>query len=241
MEEPFGWKEYLDLAGKSIGLAVALGFVLSIAYDFGYLAALGLRFEDLPSTISDHVRTALLWLPFAIMMIMIPITLLLKPLTSQAPHPERVDRRRRLLWLFVYPLLALCAVGLMFYAVVLVEEQALVAILIFLSMAVAILAATIRTPKKYLHDQRVFALARLVGMVAIAFLLFAAFGSYSASYRNADTKPRVRLILKDDSQPIEARAVRYFERGALLSNWPEKESEFVPWDRIREVKRINAK
>ena len=37
--------------------------VLSVVYDFTYLSALNLSFSQIPTTISDHVRSALLWAP----------------------------------------------------------------------------------------------------------------------------------------------------------------------------------
>ena len=37
--------------------------VLSVVYDFTYLSALNLSFSQIPTTISDHIRSALLWAP----------------------------------------------------------------------------------------------------------------------------------------------------------------------------------
>lgn len=37
--------------------------VLSVVYDFTYLSALNLSFSQIPTTISDHVRSSLLWTP----------------------------------------------------------------------------------------------------------------------------------------------------------------------------------
>jgi hypothetical protein len=55
----------LDGASKSLGLAAAALLVLSVAYDFSFLYALGLTFEQLPTTLNDHVRSAIVWAPTA--------------------------------------------------------------------------------------------------------------------------------------------------------------------------------
>ncbi|MET0165520.1 MAG: hypothetical protein ABW318_11015, partial [Vicinamibacterales bacterium] len=38
-------------------------FVLSVAYDIGYFARLGINPGVVPTTLSDHTKSALLWLP----------------------------------------------------------------------------------------------------------------------------------------------------------------------------------
>jgi hypothetical protein len=48
-----------------LGAVSGLSLFLSIVFDMGYFEAIGLRFADVPTTISDHVRSALLWVPQA--------------------------------------------------------------------------------------------------------------------------------------------------------------------------------
>lgn len=56
----------LDLASKAIALAGTGCLVLSVIYDWGYLTALGLSFSSVPTSLSDHLRSALNWLPGAL-------------------------------------------------------------------------------------------------------------------------------------------------------------------------------
>ena len=55
----------VEQVGKLLGIAAAALLILSTAYDFCFLYALGLSFEDVPSTIADHVRSAVVWAPRA--------------------------------------------------------------------------------------------------------------------------------------------------------------------------------
>jgi hypothetical protein len=56
----------LDNAPQTLTFAGAGLLILSTAYDFSYLYALGLGFNDVPTTLTDHVRSALVWAPKAL-------------------------------------------------------------------------------------------------------------------------------------------------------------------------------
>lgn len=62
----FAASPLLDNLTKSLGVATALLLLLSTAFDFSYLYSLGLAFEDVPTNLSDHVRSALVWTPKAV-------------------------------------------------------------------------------------------------------------------------------------------------------------------------------
>ena len=51
----------LDEIAKKLPALTAVLLVGSITYDYMYLLALGLGFADVPTSIADHVRSALLW------------------------------------------------------------------------------------------------------------------------------------------------------------------------------------
>ncbi|MCA3215535.1 MAG: hypothetical protein ING39_08955 [Burkholderiales bacterium] len=59
--ESLPWEVIAGLLGAVSGLSL----FLSIVFDMGYFETAGLRFSDIPTTISDHVRSALLWVPQA--------------------------------------------------------------------------------------------------------------------------------------------------------------------------------
>ena len=48
---------------KRLPVATAVLLVLSVVYDYFFLRALSLNFSELPTTITDHVRSAIVWLP----------------------------------------------------------------------------------------------------------------------------------------------------------------------------------
>jgi hypothetical protein len=46
-----------------LGNAAIIGFILSSVYDIGYYQEIGLKLTTLPTTLSDHMRTCINWLP----------------------------------------------------------------------------------------------------------------------------------------------------------------------------------
>jgi hypothetical protein len=55
----------LEVGTKLLALIAALCLALSVIYDWGYLAALDLTFSEVPTSLSDHARSAILWLPLS--------------------------------------------------------------------------------------------------------------------------------------------------------------------------------
>jgi hypothetical protein len=53
----------LDFASKTVALAGTRCLLLSAIYDWGFIHALGLSFATIPTSLSDHLRGALNWLP----------------------------------------------------------------------------------------------------------------------------------------------------------------------------------
>lgn len=44
----------------------ALILILSIAYDYGFYLGIGVKFSEMPTTLSDHLRSSLNWAPIAL-------------------------------------------------------------------------------------------------------------------------------------------------------------------------------
>jgi len=62
--------EATERVGKFLGIAAGGLLILSTAYDFSFLYALGLSFEDVPTTLADHVRSAIVWSPHVAIYVM---------------------------------------------------------------------------------------------------------------------------------------------------------------------------
>lgn len=58
----------LNAAPTLLAVIAVLPLMLSVIYDWAFLTTLGMPFSDVPSTISDHARSALNYLPFILVL-----------------------------------------------------------------------------------------------------------------------------------------------------------------------------
>jgi len=63
MSDNLPWASRFDLSTKAIGLVASFSLAASLLYDWGFYLALDLSFLEVPSVLSDHVRSELLWFP----------------------------------------------------------------------------------------------------------------------------------------------------------------------------------
>lgn len=57
------FQSILEVGTKLLALIATLCIALSVVFDWGYLTALELTFSEVPTSLSDHTRSAVLWLP----------------------------------------------------------------------------------------------------------------------------------------------------------------------------------
>jgi len=53
----------IERIGKLSAVIASLSLIGSIFYDWGFISALGLSFSDIPTSVNDHLRSWLVWLP----------------------------------------------------------------------------------------------------------------------------------------------------------------------------------
>lgn len=90
--EPFKWG---GLAA-ALPLLTGMALVASVAYDYSFFWALGLSLDEIPSTLSDHVRSAVVWSPKLVLSAIgyATIALFLKRVEGGLSEEELVRRSR---------------------------------------------------------------------------------------------------------------------------------------------------
>jgi len=83
----------LEAAGKLIGVIGVALLILSVAHDYFFLIALHLSFNEVATTISDHVRSAIVWLPKValFMFAMLVYELLMRRVEGGRTEQELID------------------------------------------------------------------------------------------------------------------------------------------------------
>ena len=95
----------LERLGLLSGVTAALSVVVSFFYDWGFFTALGISFNDAPTTITDHIRSWLVWLPVVGIMFIVIVAKELftrrlehgkteDEIIAASPDPDRTARRR---------------------------------------------------------------------------------------------------------------------------------------------------
>ena len=101
-------------------LATSFALALSFTYDWGFFSALGISFASAPTSISDHLRTGLLWASRLVPAVLLTLVLDLltrridhglteEEIVEASPDPERARKKNELatqgssVWLSSYP------------------------------------------------------------------------------------------------------------------------------------------
>lgn len=92
----------LDNIAKLAPIFTVLILATSIIYDSAYLFALGLSFTDIPSSISEHVRSAILWSPIVFILLFFINTLYMADIFEIKNIPEeKTSRNNKLIYLII--------------------------------------------------------------------------------------------------------------------------------------------
>ena len=89
-------KPVTEHLGAALALAASLSVIVSFIYDWGFFSALGIKFAQAPTGISDHVRSWLIWLPFVIIPVLVLLTheLLMSRLERGLTEVEIIESSR---------------------------------------------------------------------------------------------------------------------------------------------------
>lgn len=96
----------IERVGKITTVIASLSLLFSVVYDWGFISAIGLQFSEVPTSVSDHVRSWLLWLPhviiglFAILIFELLTRRIERGMTEDeiihsSSNPLRTEKRRR--------------------------------------------------------------------------------------------------------------------------------------------------
>lgn len=230
----------IDLITKLVALAGSLSLIASLVFDWGFLHALDISFLRVPSTIGDHIRSALLWLPkvataIAVIFVFEMFTRRIErgmseeELVHSSTNPVRTKRLRDSpLWLFG------SIAMLVILGYVLLGDPFLPGLNVSLCIAWFLFSAWAQGHPRILarrpYSQRVIAHylpPALIWLFMAGYLEAVSLSSLSAT----------RVLLTESTTKDESVVVlRHLERGVLVKDSSETIG-FRPWS---EVKRLSA-
>jgi hypothetical protein len=214
----------LESTSKLLPFLTLASLAISVSYDYGYVTGLGLSFISLPTTMSDHVRSFLVWFPWGIA---VTIVLGLPRLPHTPPTPASIlssdssaSKLSRyydasmhrwlapLLFILLLTLIALQGV----YAL---DHPALTAA--FLVLLWSLVYSEVIHYTRLRYNVGVLTSALLYGPIAL--ILFYSFGQLDTyQLRNASAvSSDASLVLKGTvGSPQKVRVLRSFDKVLLL-------------------------
>lgn len=224
-----------------ISAAIGVGFVVSLIYDWGYGFALGLDFSQLPSTVTDHFRTGILWFPpllaAALFWVAVEyqIQLLEKGLTEDeivetAKNPKKLKKFRDGPYkLLPWIMLLGCANFL------LIGDAASAALPVGLSVLWLKFAEWCNSAP-LIRQRRAVELKVAFTLIPVA-VICAFFFGYNSAVTAAFKEPKVVEIELDSKRLLaDLKLLRVFEAGFLVLN-SESYISFIPFDHVVEVRQ----
>jgi hypothetical protein len=229
--------------------ALAAGsFVLSVSYDIGYFVRLGINPGVVPTTLADHTRSALLWLPFvAVVLLVSGLADLLEERTPipewAASHPTQYSA----LVVLTAPLHAVIFIWIVlsdgfglalflnpgklsFFLVYLIWFQVFVAPVLVRHY----LRSRRNNPEHWTTSEKLFAISGWVVLVLILGYLVALAETQIEVLRK---HPRlvastVRAYVKSDKPGAVLKVLRSFEKGVLVQEVDTAQIRFFQWNDV---------
>lgn len=228
---------------ESAAVVVAIGFIVSIIYDWGFVRALGLDFACLPTVTADHFRSGLLWFPpllgvvLAYMAIEFQFQRVERGLTEQeivesSSNPAAMRNLRQGPWKLVAWTAPVYIVAYVFIGDAFASLLPLMSSIAWMGFAEWCYAAPLIKQRRNKNLQLGFTFLPIVGILAY-------FNGYNAGVDAVVRKPiEVTVERLDPLTAVSGKNLRMIEKGVLLLN-TNNSIQFIPWNQV--VSIVNKK
>jgi hypothetical protein len=227
-----------ELIASLIGVVSGLSLFLSILFDMGYFETLGLRFVDIPSTISDHVRSALLWVPQATTSALTYVMVVLfqehfggllakEGVSLSKKQASLLSRIGDLVYRTMIAAAFVVVIANYFTGGVFVKYEPFASTIT--------IAYLVFTGAKHLSSRSSLSPAKIVLLCLFPIITFFVYNYGRTKAIEDRLTPRIATITLDGQREIQLNVYRYLDRGVL---GVEREGKLVFY-RWEEVKKLN--
>lgn len=236
--------DHVKIAMAIAILSPPVAFVVSYCYDWGFFHTLGISYSDAPSSITDHLRTGLVWLPIAILLFVGFATLeLLTIRLGRGRSEEEVNhiavRPKR----FGIELQVVCigigVFGLLWVVIWFQFGDVSTISLLILGLSLGWSSLTLWITAHPLVQNRLSDLSSVIYIVwPFIPLLFVFFGQVQANSVFGNRQPNNRIHISDNSSPseLEVDILRTYGDWLLVNNKQDK----IYWIKLGNVDRIEV-
>jgi len=233
----------LEKFAKASGVLAVCALVLSVVHDWGFFFALDIGFIDIPTSIGDHIRSALIWLPNTLFCFFIVIAIefvnqrIERGLTEEeiiqsSKKPERLRKFRQgpaVLFRILAPVLVagFLLIGDFYRGILPIALVVCWAMFSeWANNAPLIKIRRNETTQKLFH------------WLPIIFFLVFFWGYNNASDLASDEAPRFKLTLSNIDPALEVNVLKHVEKGTLVIEPKTKKITFIPWAKVLNLEPI---
>lgn len=229
----------LDRAAGWSAAFVACGFVVSLIYDWGFYGAINRSFSDIPTTISDHFRTGLLWFPYLLGLAFVYLAFefqlqrLEKGLTEQeiiesTPNPVATRRFRERPYRLIVWIAPLGVVNFILMGDLIASLLPFAIFVLWITFADWCYSAPLIKVRRSAVAQAAFTLLPALGIVTY-------FTGYSAAVEVAQKHPiEVAVTYSNDHRIVKGRLLRTLDRGVLIL-MHSNSMMFIEWSAVSDL------
>ena len=218
---------------------VAVGFVVSVIYDWGFVRALGLDFAQLPTTTADHFRSGVLWFPSLLLAVFVFSALEFqfqrverglteKEIVESSSNPERMRKFREGPWKLLVWTAPVYAISFLLIGDALASVLPLTLSIVWMGFAEWCYSAPLIKLRRSQNIQVGFTFLPIIGILAF-------FSGYNAAIDAAARKPTAVTIERPQPlTPLRGNLLRTLDKGVLMLS--DKGSvEFTPWNEVQTI------
>ena len=231
----------IGIVAEGLAIIIAIGFTLSVIYDWGFFYALGIDFNFVPTTTRDHLRTCLLWLPYIFLIAIFYYALEFQfqrvergltedELAESSSNPEKTKKLRKRPWKVIKWLGPLALINYILFGDIYSSSLPFALAMVWLIFAEWCYSAPLIQMRRSWLAQLAFTLLPIM-------FIFSFFSGYHKAVSNSlGNENHIKLIVKNKNSDINGNLLRNFERGVLLIN-KENKILFLPWKDINIIKK----
>lgn len=234
----------IGMVAEGIAITVAIGFVISVIYDWGYVYAIGIDLMSLPTTISDHLRTGVIWFPYLLAFVFVAFAVefqfrrVEKGLTEQeiiesSKNPEKLKKFREGPWKLIKWTAPLAVFNYILIGDILSSALPLMLSIVWMGFAEWCYTAPLIQLRRSWESHAAFTFLPIIFILAF-------FSGYNAAVDAAIREAeQVSITLSKKSLPFKGNLLREFERGILVLN-DSNNVTFIPWGQIEIIKSVET-
>lgn len=224
---------------EGTALIVAIGFIVSVIYDWGFFRALGLDFAYLPTTTADHFRSGLLWFPPLLGAILayaaieyqfqrVERGLTEKEIIESSSNPEKLRKFREGPWKLLVWIAPVSVVTYVLIGDVYASVPPVMLAIVWFGFAEWCYSAPLIKQRRSKKLQLGFIFLPMFGILAF-------FSGHNAAIDAAARKPIEVLVERlEPLKPISGNVLRTLDKGVLLLT-ANNTIQFIPWNQVESI------